>query len=92
MTPSAFRAFRIHHDDSGHHAGIESMHADALSPGELLVKTAYSSVNFKDALAGTGKGRILRQFPLNGGIDVAGHVVASRDPAFKIGDAVLCTG
>jgi putative YhdH/YhfP family quinone oxidoreductase len=57
-----------------------------------LIRAAYSSVNYKDALAGTGKGRILRQYPLNGGIDVAGHVVASSDPAFKEGDAVLCTG
>jgi putative YhdH/YhfP family quinone oxidoreductase len=68
------------------------MSIDALSPGEVLVKTAYSSVNYKDALAGTGKGRILRTYPLNGGIDVAGHVIASTDPAFKEGDAVLCTG
>ncbi|GGY21744.1 quinone oxidoreductase [Rhodanobacter panaciterrae] len=89
---TTFRAFRIHNDDAGYRAGIESMTADALSPGEVLVKAAYSSVNFKDALAGTGKGKILRQFPLNSGIDVAGHVVASTDPAFREGDAVLCTG
>lgn len=87
-----FRAFRIHNDEAGYHAGIEAMSTDALSPGEVLVKTAYSSVNYKDALAGTGKGRILRTYPLNGGIDVAGHVIASTDPAFKEGDAVLCTG
>ncbi|MGB5853315.1 MAG: acryloyl-CoA reductase [Rhodanobacter sp.] len=87
-----FRAFRIHHDDAGYRAGIEEMDVDALSPGEVLVKVAYSSVNYKDALAGTGKGRILRSYPLNGGIDVAGHVVASTDPAFAEGDAVLCTG
>ncbi|TAM61007.1 MAG: acryloyl-CoA reductase [Rhodanobacter sp.] len=87
-----FHAFRIHNDAAGYRAGIETMSADALSPGEVLVKTAWSSVNYKDALAGTGKGRILRQFPLNGGIDVAGHVVASTDPTFREGDAVLCTG
>jgi putative YhdH/YhfP family quinone oxidoreductase len=87
-----FHAFRIHDDDAGYRAGIESMRADELSPAEVLIKTAYSSVNYKDALAGTGKGRILRRFPLNGGIDVAGHVVASTDPAFREGDAVLCTG
>lgn len=87
-----FRAFRIHDDDAGYRAGIETMHTDALTPGEVLVKVAYSSVNYKDALAGTGKGRILRKPPLNGGIDVAGHVVASTDPKFKEGDAVLCTG
>lgn len=89
---TAFRAFRIHHDDAGYRAGISPMHTDALSPGEVLIKAAYSSVNYKDALAGTGKGRILRTYPLNGGIDVAGRVVASTDPAFREGDAVLCTG
>lgn len=92
MTTTNFRAFRIHHDEHGYRAGLETINADALSPGEVLVRAAYSSVNYKDALAGTGKGRILRRFPLNGGIDVAGHVVASSDPAFKEGDAVLCTG
>jgi putative YhdH/YhfP family quinone oxidoreductase len=89
---STFQAFRIHNDDAGYRSGMESISVDALSPGEVLIKTAYSSVNFKDALAGTGKGKILRKYPLNGGIDVAGHVVASTDPAFKEGDAVLCTG
>jgi putative YhdH/YhfP family quinone oxidoreductase len=89
---TTFRAFRIHQDETGYRAGPETMDTGALSPGEVLVKAAYSSVNFKDALAGTGKGKILRQFPLNGGIDVAGHVVASTDPAFREGDAVLCTG
>ena len=87
-----FRAFRIHNDDAGYRAGIESMRIDELSPGEVVIKTAYSSVNYKDALAGTGKGKILRRFPLNGGIDVAGHVVESSDPEFREGDAVLCTG
>ncbi|WP_449428744.1 YhdH/YhfP family quinone oxidoreductase [Rhodanobacter umsongensis] len=89
---TSFRAFRIHNDDAGYHAGIETIDTDALSSGEILIRTAYSSVNYKDALAGTGKGKILRRFPLNGGIDVAGHVVASTDPAFREGDAVLCTG
>ena len=88
---TTFRAFRIH-DDPCHRAGIEAMRTDALTPGEVLVKVAYSSVNYKDALAGSGKGRILRHYPLNGGIDVAGHVAASTDPKFKEGDAVLCTG
>lgn len=89
---SRFRAFRIHRDDDGHRAGIESLRLDDLSPGEVVVRAAFSSVNYKDALAGTGEGRILRTFPLVGGIDVAGHVIASTDPAFKEGDAVLCTG
>lgn len=87
-----FKAFRIHNDDAGYRAGIETLDTDSLSPGEVLVKVAYSSVNYKDALAGTGEGRILRSYPLNGGIDVAGRVIASTDPEFKEGDAVLCTG
>ena len=87
-----FQAFRINNDAAGHRAGVETIDTDTLSPGEVLIKVAYSSVNYKDALAGTGKGRILRRYPLNGGIDVAGRVVASTDSAFKEGDAVLCTG
>ncbi len=90
--PKQFPAFRIHNDDAGYRAGIESISLDDLNPGEVVIKTEYSSVNFKDALAGTGEGKILRKFPLVGGIDVAGHVVASTDPAFREGDAVLVTG
>jgi len=91
-TPENFRAFRIHNDGQGYRAAVESIGLDDLSPGELVIKTAYSSINYKDALAGTGKGKILRDYPRNGGIDVAGYVVASTDTAFKEGDAVLCTG
>lgn len=90
--PVSFRAFRIHDDARGYRSGIESVTLDALSPGEVVIRTAYSSVNYKDALAGTGEGRILRRFPLVGGIDVAGHVVQSRDARFREGDAVLVTG
>ncbi len=90
--PATFRAFRIHSDAAGYRSGIETLSLDDLNPGEVVVKAAYSSVNYKDALAGTGKGKILRSFPLVGGIDVAGHVVASTDPAFREGDAVLVTG
>ncbi len=87
-----FRAFRIHDDAEGYRSGIETLTLEDLNPGEVVIRTVYSSVNFKDALAGTGEGKILRRFPLVGGIDVAGHVLQSRDPAFKEGDAVLVTG
>jgi len=90
--PDRFNAFRIHGDGDGHRSGIEQVSLDDLAPGEIVIKTAYSSVNFKDALAGTGQGKILRRFPLVGGIDVAGHVAASTDPEFKEGDAVIVTG
>lgn len=90
--PPTFDAFRIHNDADGYRSGVEPLALDALSPGEVVIRTAYSSVNFKDALAGTGQGKILRRFPLVGGIDVAGHVVASTDPTFREGDEVLVTG
>ena len=90
--PARFDAFRIHNDDAGYRSGIEQIAMDDLADGDIDIRVAHSSVNFKDALAGTGQGKILRRFPLVGGIDVAGHVVASRDPAFKEGDAVLVTG
>ncbi|HEY4559859.1 MAG TPA: alcohol dehydrogenase catalytic domain-containing protein, partial [Lysobacter sp.] len=92
MIPQTFRAFRIHSDDAGYRSGLENVSIDDLAPGEVVIRTAYSSVNYKDALAGTGKGKILRRFPLVGGIDVAGHVVESRDPRYREGDAVLVTG
>jgi acrylyl-CoA reductase (NADPH) len=91
-TSESFHAFRIHADRDNYRAGIEEMRVDDLSPGEVVVKVAYSSVNYKDALAGTGRGKILRESPLTGGIDVAGYVAASTDPRFKEGDQVLCTG
>lgn len=90
--PARFDAFRIHNDDAGYRSGIEQVSLDELAPGEVVIEAAHSSVNFKDALAGTGKGRILRRFPLVGGIDAAGHVVRSSDPAFREGDKVLVTG
>lgn len=62
---------------------------DQLDPGDVLVRVAYSSVNYKDALAATGKGKILRRASCIGGIDFAGTVVSSSDPRFKQGDAVL---
>jgi acrylyl-CoA reductase (NADPH) len=91
-TTESFSAFRIHADRDNYRAGVEQMKVDDLSKGEVVIKVAYSSVNYKDALAGTGKGKILRTSPLNGGIDVAGTIVASTDPTFREGDAVLCTG
>ena len=90
--PDRFNAFRIHQDERGHRSGIEAIGLDQLTPGEVVIRAGWSSVNYKDALAGTGTGRILRRFPLVGGIDVAGTVVASRDPAWREGDAVLATG
>lgn len=90
ITP--IRAFRIHNDAEGYRSGVEQIPLEALTPGDVLIDVHYSSVNYKDALAGTGKGKILRRFPLNGGIDCSGIVVRSECPQFKPGDSVLVTG
>ena len=87
-----YRAFRIHDDAQGYRAGIETLSKPEPAPGEVLVKVSHSSVNYKDALAGTGKGKIIRRSPLVGGIDAAGEVERSNDPAFREGDRVLATG
>jgi NADPH2:quinone reductase len=87
-----FKAFRIHNENDTVGGRIVDMTIDELSPGEVVFKTAYSSVNYKDALAATGTGgKIIRNYPLTGGIDAAGTVVTSSDPRFKPGDEVICT-
>lgn len=91
--PDQFHAFRINQNDAGEHqADWQAMSADEMSDGDVTVRVHYSSINYKDALAGTGSGKILRKFPLNGGIDVAGEVVASDAARFTPGDKVLATG
>lgn len=87
-----FKAFRIEEVDKKVRAGFVDMTLDELDPGEVVVRVAYSDVNYKDALAATGKGRILRRSPCVGGIDFSGTVVSSGDPRFAKGDAVLAVG
>lgn len=87
-----FSAFRIHADKSGTHAGTESLALEQLSAGDVVIRVHYSSVNYKDALAATGKSRILRKSPLVGGIDLAGEVVQSSSPLFSQGDPVIVNG
>src|SRR3954464_4951877 len=67
------------------------MRLDELDAGDVVIKVAYSSINFKDALAATGAGKIIRRFPCIGGIDLSGEVLESADPAFKPGDPVIAT-
>lgn len=86
------QALRIHKTDAGIEARLQDMAVDELSEGNVLIRVRYSSVNYKDALAVTGKGSILRQFPLNGGIDAAGVVESSEDERFATGDEVIVTG
>jgi len=87
-----FRAFRIF-DEGGKVGGrVVQATLDELSQGEVVIQATYSSVNYKDALAATGAGRIIRRFPLIGGIDVAGTVLSSSDERFRNGQPVLVTG
>jgi NADPH2:quinone reductase len=88
----AFRAFRVFEDGGKISGRVVQLTLGDLSEGAVVIKAAYSSVNFKDALAGTGAGKIMRRFPLVGGIDVSGTVVSSADARFKTGDQVLVTG
>lgn len=87
-----FSAFRIHSDPQNTRAGIEQLSIDDLCEGEVVIHVKYSSVNYKDALAGSGKAQILRRSPLVGGIDLAGEVVESSSSAFSQGDQVIVNG
>jgi len=88
----SFRAFRIDEQDGKIVAGFANLAVDDLTAGNVVVRVSHSTINYKDALAATGKGRILRRYPLNGGIDLAGVVVSSEDPAFEPGTEVLVNG
>lgn len=87
-----FTAFRIHEVEKRIVARFEQVRLADLAPGGVVIKVSHSSVNYKDALAATGKGKILRRFPLVGGIDLAGSVVSSSDKRYKKGQKVLVTG
>lgn len=86
-----FRAFQISQDEGKVSARFVDMDETQLDPGQVTIRVAYSSVNYKDALAVTGAGRIIRRFPCVGGIDMSGTVVASQDPRFVAGDQVIAT-
>lgn len=86
-----FKAYRIHEVEKKVAARFEELAIDALDPGEVVIRVAYSSVNYKDALAATGAGKIIRRFPCVAGIDLSGTVIESSDPRFEKGDAVICT-
>jgi NADPH2:quinone reductase len=92
MTMPAFRAYRIHRNDGKIAARFDQVALDDLTPGDVVVRVNYSSINYKDALAATGTAPILRKYPLAGGIDLAGEVVSSADPRYAPGQRVLVTG
>jgi acrylyl-CoA reductase (NADPH) len=88
----SFRAFRIHEESKKIVPRFEQLTLDDLSPGDVVVRVTHSDINYKDALAATGAGKILRRYPLVGGIDFAGVVESSGDPRYSAGDWVLVTG
>jgi len=87
-----FRAYRIDQDNGKVVAGFTTLNVDDLSDGDVVIGVSHSTINYKDALAATGAGRILRKFPLVGGIDLAGTVVSSESADFTAGDPVLVNG
>jgi len=87
-----FKAYRIHEIDKKIVPRFEQLTLDDLAPGEVVVRVLYSDINYKDALSATGAGKILRKYPLVGGVDLAGVVESSSDPRCKVGDHVLVTG
>ena len=87
----SFRALLIEERDGQVCSGFVRLQESQLDAGDVTIRVAYSSVNYKDALAATGKGKIIRRFPCVGGIDMAGTVVASSDARFSPGDPVIAT-
>lgn len=87
-----FKAILIRHDNDHYRAELTDVSATDLPAGEVTVQVDYSSINYKDAMAITGRGPIVRSFPMVPGIDLAGCVLASSNPAYSAGDKVLLTG
>jgi acrylyl-CoA reductase (NADPH) len=89
---SSFKAFRIHSEGGRIQARFEQVGLEDLTAGDVVIRVSHSDINYKDALAATGAGKILRRYPLIGGIDLAGVVESSADARYRPGEAVLVTG
>ncbi|WP_436124455.1 MDR family oxidoreductase [Aminobacter sp. LjRoot7] len=87
-----FTALMLEDVDGKPRAGFREITKADLPDNDVLVEVAYSSLNYKDGLAISGKGRIARRLPMVAGIDIAGTVVESRSPAWKVGDKVVANG
>lgn len=86
-----FKAYLINQDDGKVVSAFTTLEESQLDAGEVTIAVTHSSINYKDALAATGAGRIIRRFPCIGGIDLAGKVLSSADPRFSAGDDVIAT-
>ena len=87
-----FRGILIEKDDAGYRATLRELNEEALPAGEVCVDVSHSTLNYKDALAITGNGPIVRSFPMVPGVDLAGTVTASSDPDYAPGDQVVLNG
>jgi len=87
--PASFPAYLISSAPAGVSAAFTRLTPADLDPGDVTVRVHYASINYKDALAATGKGRIIRRFPCVGGIDASGMVESSASARFKPGDHVI---
>jgi acrylyl-CoA reductase (NADPH) len=87
-----FQALVLEREENGQTVSLKTVESKDLPDGDVLVRVAYSSLNYKDALAVTGQGRVVRSFPMVPGIDLAGIVEESSAPEFQAGDTVLVTG
>lgn len=87
-----FKAYRVHNEDGKITGRFDEVSLEQIGVGNVVIKVAYSTINYKDALAATGSGKIMKRFPLVGGIDLAGFVHASEDPRFKAGEPVIVVG
>ncbi|NBX99773.1 MAG: oxidoreductase, partial [Burkholderiaceae bacterium] len=87
-----FKAILINKDEKGYRADLAELDEATLPVGEVLVKVLYSTLNYKDGLAITGKGPVVRAFPMVPGIDFAGEVLESSSPEYQPGDQVILNG
>jgi putative YhdH/YhfP family quinone oxidoreductase len=87
-----FRAYRTFEQDKVVSSRFVDMSPDDLDPGDVVIKTKYSTINYKDALSHNGAGKIMRKYPTNAGIDMAGTVESSKDTRWKRGDKVIVHG
>ncbi|MEO7152446.1 MAG: MDR family oxidoreductase [Burkholderiaceae bacterium] len=87
-----FRALLLEKDDAGFRCAVQSLADDRLPPGDVLIRVDHSTLNYKDALAITNRGPVVRNWPMVAGIDAAGTVLESADPAWQPGDRVIHNG
>jgi NADPH2:quinone reductase len=88
----SFKAYRTFEQDKVVSSRFVEMNLEELDPGDVVIRTKYSTINYKDALSHNGTGRIMRKYPTVAGIDAAGTVETSNDPRFRRGDKVIVTG